>query len=60
MVTQIQSSPSRPIAFVGDLEALAVTLGMHVDEITAALGALIARGNLQRISGTTWLLKPSR
>jgi hypothetical protein len=57
---QTQSKPSPPIEFSGDIPALAHTLGMSVDEITASLDALIARGHLQRIAGSTWLLKPVR
>jgi hypothetical protein len=48
----------RAIEFIGDITALAVTLGMAVDDIAAAIGALIARGHLQRITGRTWRLKP--
>jgi hypothetical protein len=54
--------PSRhqPIQFSGDVRALAATLRMPIDDVIAALDELIARGHLEQIGGTTWLLQPAR
>jgi DNA-binding IclR family transcriptional regulator len=49
-----------PIEFSGTIPELAVTLGLPVSEIRAAIGALIERGHLERVSGSTWRLKPAR
>ena len=49
----------QPIEFSGNIAQLAVTLRLPVDEVIA-LDALIARGHLERIGGTTWLLRPVR
>jgi hypothetical protein len=49
-----------PIQFSGDIAALAHTLRMPVDEIIAALDELIRAGHLERLGGTTWLLRPAR
>jgi hypothetical protein len=48
----------KPIEFSGDLAALAHTLAMPIDEITAAIGDLIAYGHLQRISNGVYRLVP--
>ena len=56
------TKPSRAIEFSGDIAALAVTLGMAADDITASIGALIERGHLEKISHGTYrmVLKPVR
>jgi hypothetical protein len=53
-------SRHQPIQFSGDVKALAHTLSMPVDQIIDALDALIRAGNLERVAGHTWLLKPTR
>jgi hypothetical protein len=52
--------PSRPIEFSGSIEALAVSLGLPIAEVAASIAGLIRAGHLQRISGSTWRLKPAR
>jgi DNA-binding IclR family transcriptional regulator len=54
------TKPSRPIEFSGDLAALAHTLGLPTSEIRAAIAGLIERGYLERVTGSTWRLKPAR
>jgi hypothetical protein len=53
-------SRHRPIEFSGSIPELAHTLGLAVEDITTAIGALIERGHLERVSGGTWRLKPAR
>jgi hypothetical protein len=60
MRAMTQPQKSRPIEFSGDIAALAITLGLPVSEIKAAITALIDRGHLQHVSGATWRLKPTR
>jgi hypothetical protein len=60
MPTMAHPAKPRAIEFSGDITALAVTLGMAVDDIAAAIGALIMSGHLQRVSGNTWRLRPPR
>jgi predicted transcriptional regulator of viral defense system len=52
----------KPIEFSGTVAELAHTLAMPLDEITAAIGDLIAYGHLQRISNGVYRLvvKPTR
>jgi hypothetical protein len=49
-----------PIQFSGDIAALAHTLAMPIDDVIASLDALIQAGHLERLGGTTWLLRPVR
>ena len=55
-------SRHKPIEFSGSVEALAHTLGMAVEDITASIGALIERGHLQQISNGVYrmVVKPVR
>jgi DNA-binding IclR family transcriptional regulator len=53
-------SKHRPIEFSGDLAALAVTLAMPLADVTDAIVSLIERGHLERVTGSTWRLKPTR
>jgi hypothetical protein len=54
------TKPSRAIEFSGDLAELAHTLGLRLDEVAGSIAGLIERGHLQRISGSTWRLRPAR
>jgi hypothetical protein len=49
-----------PIEFSGSVEALATTLGLPVLEIRAAIGGLIRAGHLERVTGSSWRLRPPR
>jgi hypothetical protein len=52
----------KPIEFSGSVAELAVTLGMQLAEVAAAIGTLIEYGHLQQISHGTYrmVLKPAR
>jgi hypothetical protein len=56
--TMTHTAKPRAIEFSGDITALAVTLGMAVDDITASIAALIERGHLMQISHGTYRLFP--
>ena len=55
-------SRHRPIEFSGSIPELAHTLGLAVEDITTAIGALIERGHLQQISNGVYrmVVKPVR
>jgi hypothetical protein len=52
----------KSIEFSGSVAELAHTLAMPIDEITAAIGDLIAYGHLQRIGNGVYrlMVKPTR
>jgi DNA-binding IclR family transcriptional regulator len=56
----ISTSKHPPIEFSGSVAELATTLGLPVSEIVASIAGLIERGNLERVTGNTWRLRPLR
>jgi hypothetical protein len=52
------TSKHRPIEFSGDIAALAVTLGLRLDEVAGSIAGLIERGYLAPIGGGAWRLFP--